>query len=358
VLLVGCGGDDSSSGTPTGDTSEGTAATPSLKIAWLFYGPKDDGGYNLSIANTQAPLEATFGDQIENVNADNVPYSEEAAQIAQGFVDDGANLLIDSMGLAEIFTDVCADNPDIHCIEIVPAGELPENTTGHWMEPWIAAYQAGVIAGLSTTSNTVGFVSPGEFPVTIGGANGFAMGCQKVNSDCNVRVVSVNDYFNPPASSQAANSLVDAGADVLFGWVDDPSFCAVAEDRDVLAVGMYVDMTSACPNAITTSLEWNFESFYESQISSILDGTWKQEDLVVVPAKEFFSLGPWGPNVPADVQEQSETTWSQLTSGELNPFVGPLSDNKGKVRVEDGVEMSYEDLYGWDWYVDGVIAGN
>ena len=40
--------------------------------------------------------------------------------------------------------------------------------------------------------------------------------------------------------------------------------------------------------------------------------------------------------------------------GSFNPFVGPIKDQSGKVRVPDGQAMEFGELVGWNWYVQGV----
>ncbi len=62
----------------------------------------------------------------------------------------------------------------------------------------------------------------------------------------------VNEYWTPPKSSQAANSLVDAGADVLRGGIDVPSLGLVAEERGVFAIAEFWDGAPQCPNQIAT----------------------------------------------------------------------------------------------------------
>jgi basic membrane lipoprotein Med (substrate-binding protein (PBP1-ABC) superfamily) len=359
LVVGGCGGDDDSSAddtaTGTGDTSGGEAT---LSISQLLYGPEDDGGFNLSNTAPAAALQEEFGDQVAITYIDQVPFSEEAAQLAQRQIDEGANVLIDTVGLADIFYAVCEDNPDVDCIAYAATGDLPDNVQGVWSEYWLKEYAAGQLAGRLTESNTVGFVSPLDAPFIRTIINSFAMGCRDANPDCEVRVVTVNEYFNPPKSSQAANTLVDAGADVLRGGIDDPSYCAVAEQRGVWAIPEFWDGTPQCPQHIATSTVWNWSPYMVATAQQMLDGTYERSsELHLVPTDEMYTLGPWGPNVPEDVKTETEASFDALMSGAEDPFVGPISDSKGEVRIEDG-ERPDTDFFmsGWDWYVEGVVA--
>lgn len=341
-----------------GGCGDNGGGQPSLRIAQLLYGPEDDGGFNLANTAPRETLEAELGGEVEITYIDQVPFSEEAAQIAQRQVDQGANVLIDTVGLGDIFFRVCEDNPEINCIAYGALGDLPENVQGVWTEYWLKEYAAGQLAGRLTESNTVGFVSPFDVPFIRTIINSFALGCRDTNPDCQVRVIHVNEYFNPPKSSQAANSLVDAGADVLRGAIDDPSYCAVAEQRGVWAIPEFWDGTPQCPQQIATSTVWNWSDYMVRSAREMLGGTWEPTgDLELLPAHEVFTLGPWGPNVPEEVKSETEESFRALVSGDINPFVGPIADSSGTVRIKEGEEPTVEFYFNeWDWYVEGVVA--
>ena len=350
ALALGCGSDS--------DEGDG-GGEAQVQFSQLLYGPEDDGGFNLANTAPQQALEDEFGGDVSITYTDNIPFAEEAAQITQRQIDQGATAVVDTVGLADIFFKVCEDNPDVDCIAYGAIGELPENTQGVWGKYWLKEYAAGQLAGRLTKSNTVGFVSPLDVPFIISIVNSFAMGCRDTNPQCEVRVVVVNEYFNPPKSSQAANSLVDAGADVLRGGIDDPSYCSVAEERGVFAIAEFWDGTPQCPNQIATSTVWNWSDYMVETAQEMLDGTWEPTgELELVPGEELYTLGPWGPKVPDDVQSETEESFAALVSEEENPFVGPITDNEGNVRIKKGEELSVPFFFSeWDWYVEGVVAG-
>jgi basic membrane lipoprotein Med (substrate-binding protein (PBP1-ABC) superfamily) len=356
VLAAGCGSDsDDDDG---GSGGSGKAAEAKVKISQLLYGPKDDGGFNLANTAPQKALEDEFDGKVSIDYIDNVPFAEEAAQIVQRQIDQGATAVVDTVGLADIFFKVCEDNPDVACFAYGSIGKLPENTQGVWGKYWLKEYGAGQLAGRLTKSNIVGFVSPLDVPFIRSIVNSFAMGCRDTNPDCEVRVVTMNEYFNPPKSSQAANSLVDAGADVLRGGIDDPSYCSVAEDRGVFAIAEFWDGTPQCPTQIATSTVWNWSDYMVRISQELLDGNWKSTgDLQLVPTDELYTLGPWGPKVPEDVKAETEKSFEALVTEKENPFVGPIKDNKGTVRVKPGEELPVPFFFNeWDWYVEGVVA--
>ncbi|MEX1141017.1 MAG: BMP family ABC transporter substrate-binding protein [Thermoleophilaceae bacterium] len=338
--------------------AEAAGCDKHLKVAWMFAGPRDDVGFNASHIAAKQEVQEHFGDCVEQVETDNVPFSDEGGHIVERFLNDGTDVVIDALGLAEITTDTCADYPDAHCLTIVGTGDLPDNVSGYYARTWLPQYAAGVAAGLTTETDAIGYVIAYDIPLIRGGVNAFVLGCREVNPDCRVRVININQYFAPPATARAATSLVDAGVDVLRGWLNDHSYCPVAAKRGVAVIPDYWEAESVCPKGRVTSTKYNWGGYYIEQLESIMDGTWEQRDNELI-SPDMFSLGEFGDDVEPAVREQVEEVFDQLTSGDYHPFVGPIRDTSGKLRVQDGERLDDSFLYDqWDWYVEGVVTGN
>jgi basic membrane protein A and related proteins len=355
ALLVGaCGtsGDDSSGG--------GAGGLDNITSGWVWYGPVQDTGGNVANNAGQTAAEQQLGDSLTVHDADNVPYTDAAAPVFEQFVTtQNANVLVDTVGYGDIFTKVCNDHPDVYCIQTAPFTKLGKNTTGWFPKLWMIEYTAGVAAGLTTKDNTVGYVLGYKLPLITGAANAFTMGCRSVNPQCEVKTVVTNDYYNPPKTSQAVSTLLDAGADVVRSYTDDQGYCQVVKDKGTaLAIGEFWTNGEQCGDSALMSTVWDFEDYYTSQFEAIQNGDFVSKQLEFLDPKTSFRLEDWGPAVSKDVQSQVQQTLDDLASGAENPFVGPIKDNKGKVRVPAGEKLSDEFLYGkWSWYVDGIQAG-
>jgi simple sugar transport system substrate-binding protein len=366
LLIAGCGGSDSSGGGGGGGGSETTSAGSGqkVKVAWLWYGPKNDGGYNVSQWKVaQAAIKEKYGDRVEQIDVEKVPYSARGSEMAEQVMRGGADLVIDAVAAGEIFTSVCARYPKVNCLEVGPIGDypdsaksLPNNVSGVFHEFWNQEYLLGIAAGRMTKTNTLGFVGSYNNPAVIGSANAFLMGCQSVNPQCRQRLIITNDYFNPPAAIQAANTLVNAGADVLHGWTDDPGFCEVAEQRKVRVVGQFWNYRETCPNAYVSGALWDYGPYYLTEIDKLVAGEWTGHRSTYLPVGEGANLDKWGPGVPASVQKEVQEAQAKIKAGET-PFVGPISDAKGKVRIKDGVKLGPEWLYNkWTWPMQGTVS--
>src|SRR4051794_17309790 len=75
ALAAGCGGESGGDGGSAASASDsGSGAGETFKVAWLWYGPKNDGGYNVSQWRAQAAIKEKYGDRVEQIDVEKVPY--------------------------------------------------------------------------------------------------------------------------------------------------------------------------------------------------------------------------------------------------------------------------------------------
>jgi basic membrane protein A len=103
-----------------------------------------------------------------------------------------------------------------------------------------------------------------------------------------------------------------------------------------------------------SSVSLNWDDFYTSEVKSLLDGTWKGNREVLLGLGQGVDRDAWGPNVPKDVQEKVDAVREKMMKEGFNPFTGPIKDTNGVVRVPEGKAMTPDELYLWDWPVEGV----
>ncbi len=332
------------------------------KVSFLYAGPMRDDGYNQGYYETGVAIKKHFGDKVEVTNADNVPYTDQVGKVAAQLVATGTDVIIDTGGYGEALEDVCRKQQQVVCLLPLPQGELKQNMAGFYQEWWKQEYVLGAAAGLMTESDVIGAVNPLTIPLTNSYMNSFLLGCQATNPDCKMRTVTINSYYDPSASTQAANTLANAGADVLTGWVNDSTPCQVAQKRGLFAVGQYYDNASACPKEMIGTAVWGgdpqYAEWFIDQVDATREGTFEGGDVHMIKFGEGANLAPWGDSVPADVRKRADRIARDLTTGKLDPFVGPMTDNRGKLRIPAGEKLPEAFLVsGWDWRLKGMIGG-
>jgi basic membrane protein A len=151
--------------------------------------------------------------------------------------------------VAERFPDVVF----LHC-----AGHKRRANMGTYFgRIYQASYPTGLVAGTMTQQKHIGYVAPIPIPEVIRITNAFALGVRAVNPEVNVHVVWTNAWYDPATESEAANSLLDIGVDVIATQSDSPAPVQAAERRGAYGVGFNTDASKFAPAKHLTSAIWN-----------------------------------------------------------------------------------------------------
>ena len=110
--------------------------------------------------------------------------------------------------------------------------------------------------------------------------NAFTLGAQSVNPKVKTKVVWVNTWFDPPKEGDAAQSLINGGADVLLQNTDSSAVLQTAEKNGKYAFGWDSDMSAVAPKAHLASCVVDWGPYYKKAIKDVMDGTWKTERTV------------------------------------------------------------------------------
>ena len=331
-------------------------AQDKTKVGFVFVGPIGDGGWTFEHNNGRLAVEAAFGDAVETVYAENVPEGPDAERVLTQMVLGGADLIFTtSFGYMESTMNVAAKFPDVKF----------EHATGYLRADNVSTYSArfyegravqGHIAGNLTKSNKIGYIGSFPIPEVIRGINAFTLGVQSVNPDAQVRVVWTQTWFDPGVERDAADSLLDVGADVLTMHQDAPATLQAAEARGAYVIGYNSDMRGFAPNAFLTAPVWNWGPLYSKVAQEVKDGTWKSESIWWGMKEELVQLAPLSDKVPADVKALVAEKTAAIKAGTLHPFAGPIKDQDGKIQVAAGSIHDDDQLLGMSYFVKGVIG--
>jgi basic membrane protein A len=348
IILSGC-----QSAAQTSPESTTATTQQTLKIAFAHTGPITDEGWTWSHDQGRLAVEAAFPN-VETVYVESMPYSEDATRILEQFVSDGAKMVFVTSGYADYLYKVVEAHPDVAFLECGSGGPGYPNLVQYAIDNYYPAYLIGMAAGLLTKTNKLGYV--GAYPGYYTDINAFTLGAQSVNPDATMIPVYVNSWFDPSAETQAANALIDSQVDVLYGIMDDPAYLKVAEERGVWAAMWNTDVRKYGPHAYISSVLLNWNDFYVNEVRDYLNGTWQGGRIVYLPLGQGVDRDAWGENVPMDVQQQVDAVRMKMIDEGYNPFIGPIKDASGEVRVAAGETMTDDYIrFSWDWAVEGVI---
>jgi simple sugar transport system substrate-binding protein len=214
---------------------------------------------------------------------------------------------------------------------------------------------AGVIAGKMTKSNTLGVVASIPIPEVIRNINTFTLGAQSVNPKIKTKVVWVNEWFNPPKESEAATSLINGGADILFQNTDSSAVLQTAEKMGKRAFGWDSDMTAYGPKAHLGSAIINWAPYYIKATREALEGKWTGNSGVWWGVKEgAIDMVSVAADVPEDTKKRVDEIRAGLKDGSFAIWKGPIVGQDGKEVLAKDAVADDKFLGGINFYVKGV----
>jgi basic membrane lipoprotein Med (substrate-binding protein (PBP1-ABC) superfamily) len=319
-------------------------------IAFAFVGPASDEGWTWTHDQGRQAVQAAFP-KAKTIFVENVPYSADASRTFRQFVSEGAQMIITNSNYGDFLYDVAKSAPEVaflHCDD----RQIQDNIGVFYPSHWYPSYVTGVAAGAMSTSNKLGYIASFPVPTSFTGSNAFLMGARSVKPEATLQVVVINSWFDPQASTQAARALIDNGADVLFGIMDEPGYLQVAEQLGKKAVMLNTDSRKYGPKAYVSSIMFDFRKFYTEQVRARLEGRWTSGQFLL-PFGDGTDRDAWGETVPADAAKVADEARSKILGG-WSPFAGEIRDNKGTVKVAAGHTMSETEIYNWNWPIDGI----
>ena len=271
------GNGSGSSQSETGQTS-GTAgiAKEDIKVGVLYISDPDEGsGYSythdLGIVGMQENLGLS-DDQIERkiVDDSDAKATEEAIEAC---ISDGCNIIFTtSWGYMEVTAEMAEKYPDIYFSHGTGYMSNGKNFNNYFGRIYQVRYLSGIVAGMNTKSNKIGYVAAQDSSNSevTGGIDAFAIGVESVNPDAEIYVAVTNSWYDPDKEKAASEQLLDMGCDVMAQHCDTPYPQTLAQERGVYGIGYNSDMSKETPDACLTSVIWNWSAYYTSAVKSII----------------------------------------------------------------------------------------
>ncbi len=356
AALVGCGKKEEPAPAPApAPVASAPAPKPEpLKIAFAYVGPVGDGGWTFAHDNGRKAVEKEFGDKVKTSFVESVPESADAERVIRDMASQGNKLIFGTtFGYMDSMLKVAADVKDVK-FEHATGYKTAENLRTYDSRTYEGAYMAGVIAGKMTKSNTLGVVASVPIPEVIRNINSFTLGAQSSNPKVKTKVVWVNEWFNPPKETEAATSLINGGADVLFQNTDSPAVLKTAQDKGKRAFGWDSDMTAYGPKAHLASAVINWGPYYVKATKDALEGKWATGKAWWGVKEGAIDIVSIAEDVPAETKAKVEEVKKGLADGSFVIWKGPIVDNTGKEQLAKDAVADDAFLGGLGFYVKGV----
>ena len=351
-MTVGCGGTEEAAPAETAPAEGEAAVAEQGKIGFIYVGPIGDGGWTYAHDQARLYLEDTMG--VATLYRESVPEDAEVEKVVMDMIDQGATVIFaTSFGYMDYLEKMSKEFPEVtfmHCSGYKTTDNM-NNYFGRMYEP---RFLSGVVAGMKTETNKLGYVAAFEIPEVIRGINAFALGAQSVNPDVEVEVVWTHTWYDPATEKEAGKALLDNGADVIAQHQDTAGPQQAAEERGMFAIGYNTDSREMAPKAYMTAPIWNWAPYYEAQITKAFAGEWTNEPYWGGMKEGIVDIDTMTEIAPEGAQEKVDELKAQIIDGSLVVFEGPLYDQNGEEKVAEGVAMTDGELSSMNWFVKGV----
>ena len=351
MALAACGGSKATEA-PTAAPSK---AEP-MKIAFIYIGPPGDLGWTYEHERGRLMLQEALGDQVETTYIESVPEGPDAARIIRQYAQEGYDVIFTtSFGYMDPTLEVAGEFPDVY-FEHCSGYQTAENMSTYFGRMYQPRYLSGIVAGMMTESNIIGYVAAFPIPEVIRGINAFTLGVRSVNPDVEVRVVWTFTWYDPVVEREAAEALLDQGADIIAQHQDTTEPQKAAQERGAMSIGYDSDMRSFVGDSVLCGPQWNWGVYYIETVQDILDGTWTTHQYWGGLADGVVKLTDFSPLVPDDVRAAVEAKEQDILDGTWDVFCGPINDQNGDEVVAAGECLADGDMLGMDWFVEGVVG--
>ena len=335
-------------GTQADKTGQAQKAEAGLKVGFVLPTAPDASGWSQSHQKGIETLREKLGDQVNVTVLDNV--KDVDAEKAFRELADAGNRIIFGTGPSyeALMKRLALEYPDVRW-EVAGLNTSAGNIRAYGARAYEAVYLAGVAAGKMTKTDLIGFVAPVPIPEVVRNIDAFALGAQSVNPTARVKVAWINGWVDPVRETEATQTLINSGADVLISNTasDDP--LKQAERVGKFAFGWASDRSEAAPKAHLGSVAFDWGDYYVQTVKQVVAKRWKatpswqgvkdgRVDLVALSDRLT-------PDARAAVEEKREA----LRKGTLQIWKGPL------VTVDDR-ELLPVGKVGDDRFLEGLMT--
>jgi len=333
------------------------AAQDKTKVGFIYVGPIGDGGWTYEHDQGRLAVEEHFGDRVETVYQESVKEGPDAERAISQMALNGADLIFTtSFGFMDPTVKVAGKFPKVKF----------EHATGYKTAPNVSTYSArfyegraiqGHIAGKMTDTNVIGYIASYPIPEVIRGINAAFIHARKANPDVQFKIIWAYTWFDPAKEADAANALIEQGADVILQHTDSTAPLAAAEKAGgVIGFGQASDMAEYKPHPRVSSIIDNWAPYYIARTQAVIDGTWESQQVWHGIDEGMVEIGEITDAVPEQVKAEALEMKQAIAAGDYHPFTGPLNKQDGTPWLAEGETAMDSTLLGMDFYVEGLDA--
>lgn len=258
--------------------------------------------------------------------------ADREAALRQMAADPDVDLVI---GVGLLFSDDIASIAEAFpekkfvCIDYIPkaGAKMPENLSGIVFEEKKGSFLAGAVAGLSTKTNTVGFIGGMESSIIRRFESGFTEGVKYVNPDAVVIPAYIgmtgSAFANPSKGRELALGQYAKGADIIYQAAGASGLGVIEAARETgkLVICTDRDQEPDAPGFVLTSMVKAIDRAVLKTIDDVLEGTFKGGSVTVFGIDDRYTDYVYNDRnaklIGAAVHDRVEDIRKKIISGEI-----------------------------------------
>ena len=265
-----------------GAPAEEPAAEEQFKVAIIMPSAINDLAFSQSMFDALLAVQKEMGgeDAFKIVYSEGMFVVDDAAAAIRDYASEGYNLVIAhgsqyGSSLQEIAPDFPTTSFAWGTTLNTFADEGITNVFAYEANSQEGGYVNGVIAASLSEANVIGVVGPIEAGDASLYVKGFVAGAQSAKPDITVNVNWIGSFSDVALASEAANTHVAAGADMLTGTAQMVvGAVGVAEENGVLWFGTQSSQTSLAPEIVVANQVYDWSVALGEMLALIKEGTY------------------------------------------------------------------------------------
>ncbi len=316
---------------PTPATQEAPAQpVKPFRVAVVMPSPINDLAFSQSMYDALTAIQAERGkDKFELAYSESMFVVDDAAAAIRDYASQGYDLVIaHGSQYGSSLQEIAPDFPETSFAWGTTVDTFTDkginNVFAYEARSEQGGYVNGVIAASLSKTGIIGVVGPIETGDAKLYVDGFVAGVKATNPDAQVNVNWIGSFSDVALASEAAQTHINAGADVLTGTAQMVvGAIGVAKEKGVLWFGTQANQTSLAPSIVVANQVYDWTVALDQMIDLIQKGTRGGQSFSLTLANGGLNI-EFNPdfNLPADVKALANETIQGIIDGSITVDVG------------------------------------
>ena len=321
-----------------------------LRCAFLYNRSPQSSAWTYWHELGRKALEKEFGARVETTFRENVK-QKQAEAVIDSLAAEGYHVIF---ATSPVFLDACirqsVAHPDVKILNCSLLASY-HNVRSYYLRIYEAKFILGAIAGAMADNNLIGYIA--DYPIygVPASINAFALGAQMTNPRAKIVL-----EWSTIAENNPEEKLAQQGVHIISNR--DIS----APNMESRAFGLYHESDGFIHNLAMPV--WNWEKLYQGIVRSILSGAWTDEANSNADRAMSYYMGMstdaidllCSQRVPARVRRLVDLLHERIRAGAFLPFIGPILDQEGNLRVEADMALTPQEIIRMDYLAQNVIG--